>query len=218
MENKKISPEDAKDYVISYHALLIAVGILGILFPIILVFGDMILDKQYHLLNSISSYYHTRMGNGFVGILCAVALFMFSYLGHDKRDNIAGHLAGIFALGIAFFPNNTCDPWTIKNIIHLSSAFLFFSTLIYFSLCLFTQSKEKKPYSKPKANRNRVFIICGWIMILCIVLIALYMAWLIDVFPCLENIEPVFWLESIALLAFGISWITKGQLIYKDKN
>jgi hypothetical protein len=30
--------------------------------------------------------------------------------------------------------------------------------------------------------------------------------------------RPVFWLESIALWAFGISWLVKGETILKDKS
>jgi len=215
-KNVSITPDDAKMYVISYNTLRKSVGILGIVLPIILVLGVFILDRQPQPLNSISSYAHTKMENGFVGIMCAVALFMFSYLGHDKRDNISGHLAGIFALGIAFFPNNTSDPLMWRNVIHLCSALLFFSTLIYFSLCLFTQT-DQEVMSAQKKNRNKVYKICGYAMIVCIGLIIIYMAWLVDIWPNHGCFQPVFWLESFALLAFGISWITKGQVIYKDK-
>ncbi|MFC2151832.1 DUF998 domain-containing protein [Bacteroidota bacterium] len=216
MENTTIDKKDARMYIISYNTLRRAVGVLGITFPIILVIGSIALDKENHILNSISSYYHTSMGNGFVGIMCAVSLFMFSYLGHDYKDNIAGHLAGLFALGIAFFPNNTIDPSTLINKLHLTSALLFFSVLIYFSLALFTKSDQPKPYSVQKRNRNRIYKICGYTMACSILLIALYMALLKGKFPGLDNLEPVFWLESLALLAFGISWLTKGQVIYKD--
>lgn len=29
--------------------------------------------------------------------------------------------------------------------------------------------------------------------------------------------KPVFWLETVALLAFGTSWLVKGELVLKDK-
>lgn len=215
MANETISPKDAKDYVISYNSLRKAVGILGMSFPAILYLARLILDGKWELLNSISSYYHSKAGNGFVGVLCAVALFMFSYLGHDKKDNILGHLAAIFALGVAFFPNNVPDPWTTINIIHLASAFFFFITLIVFSLWLFRKTDQEE-MSDQKKNRNKVYLICGLCMSACILLIVLYKAWLIDIFPEHGAFQPVFWLESFALIAFGISWITKGQMIYKD--
>jgi hypothetical protein len=34
-------------------------------------------------------------------------------------------------------------------------------------------------------------------------------------FP-LTAFNPVFWLETIAILAFGVSWLTKGEAILKD--
>jgi hypothetical protein len=33
-----------------------------------------------------------------------------------------------------------------------------------------------------------------------------------------ERFEPRFWLESIAIVAFGISWLTKGEAILKDQE
>ena len=217
MKKVSITPKDAKMYVISYNTLRIAVGILGIVLPFILYFGNIILSHDHQLLNSISSYSHTRMGNGLVGILCAVALFMFSYLGHDFKDNLLGHLAGLFACGVAFFPNNVEDPFTTINIIHLTSALSFFIVLILFALWLFPKTDQVE-MSKQKKNRNTIFYISGITMSICIALIIIYMKWLIDIYPNHGCFQPVFWLESIALVAFGISWITKGQIIYKDKS
>jgi hypothetical protein len=33
-----------------------------------------------------------------------------------------------------------------------------------------------------------------------------------------ERFEPRFWLESIAIVVFGISWLTKGEAILKDQD
>ncbi|MDA3955009.1 MAG: hypothetical protein PF485_15295 [Bacteroidales bacterium] len=220
MENKQ-SPQGKKDirsYLISYFSLRKAVGFLGVSLPVILVLGSIALDGETKILNSISTYYHTRIGNALVGILCAFALFLFSYRGHDYKDNIAGHLAGLFALGIAFLPNSPNDPTTLINRLHLSSAILFFAVLIYFSIFLFTKSDKPKPYPRPKRNRNMVYYICGFTMLGSILLIAAYMIWIKNKVPCIDNLEPVFWLETLALLAFGISWLTKGQAVFKDTD
>jgi len=32
-----------------------------------------------------------------------------------------------------------------------------------------------------------------------------------------KGLNPVFWLETITIEAFGISWLTKGQAILKDE-
>ena len=33
----------------------------------------------------------------------------------------------------------------------------------------------------------------------------------------LKAYDPIYWLESIAIVAFGISWLTKGEAILKDE-
>ncbi len=202
--------------VISNSTLRMSVGILGISLPFILVIGSIILDGENKILYSISAYYHTRIGNAFVCIMSAVAIFLFAYKGHDSRDNIAGHLGGIFALGIVFFPNSHAYPISIIHKFHLISAILFSIVLIYFSIVLFTTSNKPKPYPKAKKNRNRVYYICGFTMIACVILIALLKLWLENSFPQIQDLKLAFWLETIALIAAGISWITKGQKFFKD--
>ena len=32
------------------------------------------------------------------------------------------------------------------------------------------------------------------------------------------SLEPIFWLESVAIVAFGLSWLTKGETILKDEK
>lgn len=196
--------------------LRMAVGILGISLPFILVIGSIILDGENKILYSISAYYHTRIGNGFVCIMSAVALFLFAYKGHDLKDNIAGHLGGIFALGTALFPNSQAYPITLIHKLHLTFATLLFLVLIYFSMVLFTTSNKPKPYPKAKKNRNRVYYICGFTMLTCIISIVLLKLWLEKSFPQIQDLKLAFWLETIALIAAGFSWITKGQKIFKD--
>jgi len=223
MERSKPYEEKNKLFlVISYLTLRKAIGILGISFPVILVTGSLIIGGYDEIQSSISSYYHTNMRDVFVGILCGIALFLFSYRGYNLIDNIAGDLGCLFALGVAFFP--AAPDYSLLNDnaligeLHLVSAALFFIVLIYFSLFLFTKSVEGRTLSKQKKYRNRVYRICGFTMFGCILLIALYLLLLENCYPDLKNYDPVFWLESIAIFAFGISWLTKGQIILKDIN
>lgn len=223
-EQKNDNPQ-----LISYKLLRQLIGLLGILLPILLVVASYYYGDCKAIQSSISDYYHTEMRNILVGVLCAVALFMFTYKGYDIKDSIAGNLACIFAVGVAFFPTGidtisdcaeqciTYEPW-IKTV-HFTFAGLFFATLIYFSLFLFTKSgKPKHELAAPKRKRNTVFHICAYIMIACVILIAVYFLFLEEKYPGLQRLDPVFWLESIALWAFGISWLTKGQLIFGDEK
>jgi hypothetical protein len=33
-----------------------------------------------------------------------------------------------------------------------------------------------------------------------------------------EAFTPVFWLESLAVISFGVAWLTKGETILKDEE
>jgi Na+/melibiose symporter-like transporter len=70
--------------------------------------------------------------------------------------------------------------------------------------------------TKQKKKRNKIYQWCGIIMLGGILLIFLYFLFLKNIFPQLTNIKPVFWLESFALWAFGISWLVKGEVLLKD--
>jgi hypothetical protein len=210
-----------KNLVISYLTLRRAIGILGISFPVILVLGSIFIGGYKEIQKSISFYYYTNMGDVFVGFLCAVGLFLFSYTGHDWRDKLAGDLGCVFALGVAFWPPAPAVPppgdlpWV--HTLHLISACLLFGVLIYFSLALFPRT-NKQNLTARKKKRNIVFKLCGYLMAVCLLLLILYFAWLKKSFPGLACLKPVFWLESIALVSFGVSWITKGQLLWKDTD
>ncbi len=216
--NKKENP-----YVISYLTLRRAVGILGIALPVILVVGSVIACGCCNIQVSISNYYHTCMRNIFVGIMCVVGFFLFSYTGYDKRDNIAGHIGAVFAIGVALLPTafkgtahcliHPLSENPLTGYLHLASAMLFFCVLIYFSLFLFTITKNPTPQKK---KRNLVYRVCGYTMLGCILLIGTYIILLKGKLLWLDNLNPVFWLEAFALWAFGISWLTKGEVLLRD--
>jgi len=221
VSERKSNKETAQlSLVVSYLTIRRTIGILGISFPVILVSGSLISGGADHIQSSISSYYHTNMRDFFVGMICAVALFFFSYKGYDKRDNIAANLGSLFALGTAFLPTSNGDTIQGRNPVigqlHLCFAALFFLVLIYFSLLLFTKTDQGKKPAGKKRSRNLVYRLCGYSMLLCILLIAACLIFLNDLYPDLKRYNPVFWLESFSLWAFGVSWLTKGEIIWKD--
>ena len=202
-------PQVSQTY--SYLALRKAVGWIGILLPFVLMTGLIVLFREKTVLKTISLYYHSDMRDLFVGALCAIALFLFFYKGYSKWDNRAANLAAFFALGIAFFPTVPEGPPDWKAWIHFISASLFFITLSCFSMFLFTK-KNPNP-TKNKLTRNKIYISCGVIMITCLVAILLFFVFFEKKYP---ESSLVFWLESLALIAFGISWLIKGGSLLKD--
>lgn len=211
--------------LISFNTLRKSIGWLGILLPAAMLTGNLLFGNCRAIQDSNSHYYYTITGNLFVGILCAVALFLLAYKGYpdDKTDNILTSLAGICALGIAFFPtnDNSADACTIfhlplsklRNTTHYAFAGSFFVLLAWISFFLFTRSKGMMTHSKQM--RNKLYRACGLLIVFFIALIALYgifgkqlTAW--------DKYKPVFWLEWLALIAFGFSWLIKGELLMQD--
>lgn len=193
----------------SYLALRKSVGWIGILLPIVLMIGAHALFGEPWIKESISHYYHTSMGDVFVGALCAVALFLFFYVGHDIYDNTIATIAGMFALGVAWFPVTNHGEATGSGIIHLISAASLFTTLAFFSYFIFTKGAENP--TPEKLIRNKIYKRCGIVIAACIVGILAY--------KITSDIESsfVFWAETVALVTFGISWLTKGEAIYADR-
>ena len=205
--------------VFSYLVLRKTIGLLGASFPFVLYLGALIFFRT-GIQSSISSYYYTGMGDVFVGTLCAIGFFLLSYKGYKTADDIAGNLGCLFAVGMALFPtapdNSASSVAGFIGYVHFAFAALFFLTLIYFSLFLFTKTDQSEPAAR-KLQRNKVYRVCGYIMILCIVLIAIYYLLPDEVVLPIEVYKPVFWLEAIAVVAFGISWLIKGETLLKDK-
>ena len=205
--------------VLSYLGLRTAIGIIGIALPFVLAFGDMFLEGQ-GIQDSISSYYHTGMRDVFVGSLCAIAVFLMSYRGYERKDDIAGYLGCVFALGVALFPTtpevSATSREEIIGSLHLVFAACFLLTLAYFSLVLFRKTDPSKTPTRRKLQRNLVYTFCGYTILACIALIAV-VAFMSSDSP-LTRLDPVFWLESAAVVAFGVSWLTKGEAILKDES
>lgn len=209
--------------VISYLTLRKMVGLLGSSLPIVLVLGSFVFGKCKILAPSVSQYYYSTMGDFFVGTLCAVAIFLFSYKGYNFWDKFLTNAAGFFAVGAAFFPThsaeafaacnvNNSDTSDLINIIHFVTSGLFFICLSLISIVQFTRSKGKM--TPQKKIRNRIYKICGYAMLASILLIGVYRIPAIT--PLLQRYKPTFFLEAIALIAFGISWLTKGEFLLKD--
>jgi len=214
--------------LISYLSLRKAIGIIGVALPFVLPFGQILLhalgiQSSLHtpvIESSISSYYYTDMRNIFVGSMCAIGIFLMSYRGYDRRDAIAGRFAFVCAIGVALFPTSplpapTADEMLIGGV-HLTFAALLFLTLAYFSLKLFTMTDPEKPPTRQKLQRNVVYRVSGYVILACIALIVV--AALPPIKAMVERLEPRFWLEAIAIVAFGVSWLTKGEAILKDQE
>lgn len=99
----------------------------------------------------------------------------------------------------------TVDP---HDTLCASCASVLFVLLTVFSLFLFTKTDDPQNMSAAKLRRNRVYRTCGAVIVVALVLVAIS-----------EAVKPpsswhtLFWLESVAVVAFGVSWLVKGGLL-----
>jgi hypothetical protein len=205
--------------VISYLGLRRAVGMIGIALPFVLAFGKIIFEGP-GIEPSVSNYYYTGMRDVFVGAMCATAVFLLSYRGYERTDDIFGDIAGICALGIALFPTtphvDITPQYTWQGVLHLCFAAGFFLSLAFFCLFLFRKTDPTKPPTRRKLQRNAVYTVCGYTILICLGLITV-LAFVSDASRA-KAFNPVFWLEALATVAFGISWFVKGEAILKDES
>jgi hypothetical protein len=219
MSGKTLSTAEqyASTHVISYMGLRQVVGLLAIALPLVLVIGEILLDGP-GMERSISAYYYTSMRDVMVGTLCAIAIFLLSYRGYDRRDDIAGDLACAFAVGIALFPTapqvGASSAQLLAGQVHSLCAGAFFLTLAYFSYCLFTKGDNTS--TPRKVWRARIYRTCGVIILLCA--IGLGAVKLLPEDSPLHQLSPVFWFEAVGIWAFGWSWFTKGEGILRDEE
>lgn len=164
-------------------------------------------------LDSISAYFYSSAVFVFVGLLAALSLYLFAYRGFKNGlqvwDKRIARTAATAALVVTAFP--TFAPLDALRVpwwkdwfatAHYVAAVLLFASFAVFSLFLFTRRDPSKPDAPDKAWRNGVYYSCG-------VAILASMAWAaIWAF----NKRPIFWPESVALVAFSTSWLVKGAV------
>ncbi len=202
---------------LSYQTHRRIIGCLGLLLPPLLYLLAGLRHTKglepWELLNSLSAYYYTGAVAVFVGVLFALSLFLFTYPGYKgiSADRIVGMVGGLAALGVALFPTTAPDgvlapAWwrDATRTIHYASAVILFGAFILFSLWLFRKSDKPNPSDRSpgKKLRNVVYLVCGCIMIGCMIWAG----------SSHFTGSPIFWPEAIALWAFAISWLVKGEV------
>lgn len=221
-ESSRYTPAPHVDDL-SGHAHRQLIGYIGLAMPVLLVVIAALRPIEgfgrWQLLGSISAYYYSGAVAVFVGLLVALALFLFTYRGYQNQyhwmDRAAAVTAGIAALGVAFFPTRPPDGvpepswWTEANaILHYGSAIVLFATFAVFSLWLFRMSAQGEQPDAGKRRRNRIFLVCGIVIIGSMAWAGLNGA----------NDRSIFIPESIALIAFAVSWLVKGQALRTIAN
>jgi hypothetical protein len=221
--------EEAKnDLVLEYLNVRRALGYLGFLLPAMLI--AYALTEKGTFAPSISEFYYTHMGDIFVGTMCAIGVFLFTYKGYARRpekgeilsDRWLSRIAGAFAIGVAIFPVRVDAPMLCTeaaidlgiechpNLFHFGSATGFFAALAILSIFQFTKGDRDDAGRIRWTGDNIIFVVCGVVMILCLLALVPYV--LIDsVTAALAPWKYMFVMETVACIAFSVSWLVKGK-------
>ena len=193
------------------------IGILGLLLPLLLyVFAGLrhtVGLPAWTPLNSISAYYYTGAVAIFVGVLFALALFLSTYPGYKGviADRLLGLVGGTAGILVALFPTSAPDGlsaptwWSpYMRTVHYLSAVVLFVAFILFAIWLFRKSNIPRRGDRPleKRRRDDICLASGIIMIASVLWAA----------SSMFTHAPIFIPESIAIVAFAVSWLTKGEV------
>lgn len=221
------------------------IGILGILLPLLLWGFLFLINRHLRVLPTISHYYFTRSNVIFIIVVSLIAIFLLIYKS-SKTGFIWSTLAAIGALFLLLFPTNAlvtgccdvCNSVSIahiedngfRNTFHYISAAVFLCSLAIMSLFIFPKENQRRVEndsliqvaalktcnpSKVK-TQNRVYVCCGIIMILALLVIVAGSA--IKSFSAFYTANNLtFWMETLAVEAFGFSWLVRGETIFKSK-
>lgn len=226
--------EARNDLVLSYLTLRNLIGFGGMLLPVALAVFPSRTSEYLGFEPSISDYYYTDRGDILVVILCIIGAFLITYYGYCFKEWLLTFLAGICGIGVAFVPTEIgCDQCALsvhtghggvfKTLAgtgwHFAFAATFLLSLAIMSLVFFTRGGDDQNIgekSTQKAIRNRVFRICGWVIIGSLVILGAY--FVVHHLTGLD-VKPfpiVYVFEAVAVEAFGFSWLVKGQTLWPD--
>lgn len=213
---------ESKPELISYYLLRALVGLIGIALPFALIASTRL--EAINFEPSISEFFYTDARELMVAALCAIGVFLIAYRGHSPvdgewvSDNVLSTLAGISAIGVAFFPTGgektaqmVTDRVTLTqellgigttSTLHVTFAGLFF--LLLAGICWF---KFAQTHSAP---RRLFYQACA--LVLVAVLLALAYLFLSGTSATEEGraARYVFWVEAIGTWVFGGAWLLKG--------
>ena len=213
MKDKKNITERFTNSHLLYRQVI---GYIGFFLPVVLVAGNVIFSSSVE--NTISAYYHTIMGDVFVGALWALGWFLITYKGYDKVDNFVSGISGISAIGLTLFPtaiehgfHYAAPPWV--GSLHYIFAAIFLFSLAIFSSFLFTKTgvKNKKDIGAGKKIRNRWYRYLGFAIFIFVALFPVLVLSGLD--KRWEVIKPLLVLETLAVWAFSASWAIKGEFL-----
>jgi len=186
-------------------------ALLAAAFPVIFLMSSSVLDRTTFQ-TSISAYYWTLdlERNIFVGFLCAIGVFLLLYKGYNWFEDRVLDVAGVSAVGIAFFPMDKLgDCSSSGTSTHGIFAVIFFICISI--ICIFMSEHSLKEITDPHrlAIFRRAYRWCSGIMIGSVTVAVLSRLLPEEYFLLLCQKSLIFWVEAFGIWAFSAFWYIK---------
>ena len=148
----------------------------------------------------------------FVGCLLVIGVFLLAYQGYEKAaderisDTTLLRIAGVSVIIVALLPTDKIGlESSLRGTIHLLAAGAFLASIGIISWAKFSRTRN--------ASLSLIYKVLGAITLIALALMAL--GKLISVREIWTNIPStwIFWLETIAVVAYGVAWLIKGKTI-----
>ncbi len=212
-----------KHVLATYFTLRRGTTVLAVLLPILLWGGEAFFGTDPGLKGSMSAYYHSSVGDVFVGALIVIGAVLYLYKGFSTKENCALNLAGTFVVAAALLPaavpvliqqdlaNCECasQPFTAP-IAHGTCALLFFGCIAY--VCIFRASDTLHLINDERRRRyyHVIYKTLGGLMIILPATAAVLLYFLqFDLDPGKRTI--IFGVEAVAVWTFAAYWAVKSR-------
>jgi hypothetical protein len=209
MRAKLADAEDLQKHISgTYFSLRLGMGLLAVALPLALWLGGRFADHEALRCSMSAYYYSPTMRDKFVGILCAIGLFLYLYKGFSRQENWALNIAGAFALLIALVPTSPDCEGGKQFSAHEAFAILFFLAIAY--VCLFRAADTLSLIrDAQKAERLRTLYRGLGVLMIASPLVAAVLAQSLQ--PRSPRRSLVFFVETVAVLTFAAYWLVKSR-------
>jgi hypothetical protein len=185
----------------AYHTLRLGIGILGGALPLLVWLRGQYPDGA-PVMSSISAYYHSSSRDVFVGVVCAIGVFLILYKGYSRRENLALDLAGWCAILAAMFPPTAPGAAAPQITVHAVSAILFFLCLAYVSWFRAADTLSLIRDARKARLLRHVYRLIGFGMVVIPAAAAI-------IGTLWQPVLTIFWVEVVAVSLFAAYWLIK---------
>ncbi len=201
------------DFRKSFLTTRLVVGMFGVALPSTLIVGEPLMSGNWSVRDALSDYYYSGLRNWFVGSLFAIGAGLLVYMAtkRSRPDGVLSFVAGVCAILVALFPTNEVGAQPSA----VAWAHFVFAVALFILLGIICwrfgtrDGRQPNRSDRRRANWRRFHRACAvgiWSSVA-------WCALTVAVRNALNIPMPyaVLFGESLAVLAFGFSWMLKGS-------